>query len=70
MSEPKRKSLSGEFKVKVAFKAICGVKDGECCGQEFGVYSRYRPYVEKELQARVFSLFECQARFEICRLVC
>ena len=58
MSESKRKHLSGEFKAKVAWEAIRGVKTVNDIGQEFGVHPTQVGMWKKELQEQAASLFD------------
>lgn len=56
MSEKSRKSFSGQYKAKVAFEAIRGVKTINEIAQEFGVHPTQVGQWKKELQTQASSL--------------
>lgn len=60
MSEKSRKSFSGQYKAKVAFEAIRGVKTVNEIAQEFGVHPTQVGQWKKELQTQASSLFDAK----------
>lgn len=58
MSETKRKLFSGEFKAKVAIKAMRGIKTVNEIGQDFGMHPKQVGLWKKELQDQATSLFD------------
>ncbi len=60
MSETKRKIFTGEFKAKVAFEAIRGIKTVNKMGQDYGVHPTQVGTWKKELQEQSPSLFDAK----------
>ncbi len=60
MSETKRKIFTGEFKDKVAFEAIRGIKTVNEIGQDYGVHPTQAGTWKKELQEQASSLFDAK----------
>ncbi len=60
MSESKRKIFTGEFKAKVAFEAIRGIKTVNEIGQDYGVHPTQVGTWKKALQEQAPSLFDAK----------
>jgi transposase-like protein len=58
VSEKKRKVFSGEFKAKVAFEAIRGIKTVNEIAQDFAVHPTQVGQWKRELQEQAAGLFE------------
>ena len=61
MSERKKRQVLGaEYKAKVGFEAIRGVKTINPIAQEYGVHPVQVGQWKKEMQAQASTLFECK----------
>ena len=60
MSETKRKNFTGEFKAKVAFEAIRGIKTTNEIGLAFNVHPTQVSLWKKELQDQAPGLFDAK----------